>query len=138
VIGELAVNLGGIQYVLAFNPAHEHGGCKPVDLRKTAARAWSFHTPSAFDTWQEIAHGDFFLQTPDGSDGVAQHTHGVRWLTERLAAADLSWLKLEKPLPAAKPEMFRGQAGLDGELRDVEIRRLRVPPQANLVAAECP
>ena len=64
VLGRSAATLGGVEHLLAFNPASELGGYAPVDLRKSARRAWSFHTYSAFDTTQEIAHGDFFLETP--------------------------------------------------------------------------
>jgi hypothetical protein len=127
VIAEIAAELGGVEHVLGFNPANEHGGYAPPDLRKCAERAWSFHTYSPFDTTCEIAHGDFFLQTPAGCDHIAQHRHGITWLTERVAV-DASWLRLEKSLPPTKPNAFRCQALLSGELLDVAISRTRPQP----------
>lgn len=127
VIAEIAISLGGIEHILALNPANELGGYAPADLRKSAKRAWSFHTYSPFDTTREIAHCDFFLQTPADFDHTAQHTHGIVWLSERVAA-DPSWLRLEKSLPPAKSNAFRCQAQLDGQLLDVAIGRTRPQP----------
>jgi len=127
VIAELAVELGGVEHILAFNPASELAGYTPADLRKCAKRTWSFHTYSPFDTTIEIAHGDFFLQTPANADHTAQHTHGITWLAERVAS-DSSWLRLEKTLPPAKANAFRCLAQLDGELLDVAVSRTRPQP----------
>lgn len=127
VIAEVAMKLGGVEHILAFNPANELGGYAPSDLRKSARCSWSFHTYSPFDTTQEIAHGDFFLQTPAEFDHTAQHTHGIAWLTQRVAT-DTAWLRLEKTLPPAKANAFRCIAQLDGELLDIAISRTRPQP----------
>lgn len=127
VIAEVATLLGEMEHILACNPANEHGGYAPADLRKSAKRAWSFHTYSPFDTTHEIAHSDFFLQTPVDFDHTAQHTHGIAWLTERIAA-DPCWLRLEKTLPPSKANAFRCAVQLDGELLDMAISRTRPQP----------
>lgn len=128
VAGRIGIALGGVEHLLAFNPANEAGGYEPLDLRASACHAWSFHTYSPYDTAQEIAHADFFLETPTGADPSAQHTHGIVWLAERIASGDLSWLRLEKAVPTPKLNAFRGEAHLDGRLEDTTIARH--PPSA--------
>lgn len=132
VIGVWAKELGGIEHLLAMNPANELGGYTPLDLRKSARLAWSFHTYSPFDTRREIAHGSLFLETREVASHWAQHTHGVLWLTERVAARDFAWLDMQHELPTSKAEAFHGEAGLQGELRDVVVpRQCPLPSSGN-------
>jgi pimeloyl-ACP methyl ester carboxylesterase len=130
VAGRIGIALGGVEHLLAFNPANEAGGYAPLDLRLAARQTWSFHTYSVYDTTQEIAHADFFLETPAGADPTAQHTYGIVWLAERIASGDLLWLRLEKTVPTAKLNAFRGEAHLDGRLEDTTIARQRSNPAA--------
>ena len=115
VQGQIAGALGGVRHILAFNPASEAGGYKPVDLCKSSQQAWSFHTFCVYDTTRQIAHADFLLETPEKASLLAQHTHGIQWLTHLLRADDSSWLRLNKSVPPACTETFGGIARQDGE-----------------------
>lgn len=124
VQGQIARALGGVRHILAFNPASEAGGYEPVDLCKYSQRAWSFHTFCGYDTTRQIAHADFLLETPEKASLVAQHTHGIPWLTRLLRADDLSWLMLNKSVSPACPDAFGGIALQDGEIDPSAIPRI--------------
>lgn len=123
VNAEIAAELGGVNHIIAFNPASEFGGYTPSDLRRHARQAWSFHTHSPFDTQLEISHVDLFLETPADASHVAQHTYGMVWLTEQLKAGRIGWLNLDIAPPETKLDAYRGKATLGGDLLDVAVPR---------------
>jgi hypothetical protein len=125
VNARIASQLDGVHGMLAFNPATAAGGYAPADLRRHSQIAWSFHSYSAYDTNREIAHGDFLLQTPADADDLQQHVWGIAWLTDRVAAGDTSWLKMNKPLPARKAAHFRALATISGDLARQQFPRER-------------
>lgn len=125
VNARLARQLGGVQGILAMNPAHEAGGYVPPDLRKHAKHSWSFHTYSIYDTTLEIADGDFWLATSDRANHLEQHVSGINWLTARLEAGDPSWLHMDRPLPQRREGHFRASATMDGKLLEQQQPRQR-------------
>lgn len=125
VNARIAQQLGGVVRILAFNPAHEAGGYPTPDLRKCAARSWSFHTYSAFDTLQEIAEASIFLETPDSATAWEQHMAGIAWLANRMAVGDCSWLWAELALPPRTANHFHALATADGQLSDRQLPRDR-------------
>jgi hypothetical protein len=134
--GHVAKSLGGVTNILAFNPASEAGGCEPVNLCNASQRAWSFHTFCVYDTTRQIAHADFLLETPEEASHLAQHTHGIQWLTRLLRAGDSSWLMLNKSVPPACTEAFGGIALEDGEFIPSAIPRIRQSVAAQSTALE--
>lgn len=134
--GHVAKSLGGVTNILAFNPASEAGGCEPVNLCNFSQRAWSFHTFCVYDTTRQIAHADFLLETPEKASHLAQHTHGIQWLTRLLRAGDSSWLMLNKSVPPACTEAFSGIALEDGEILPSAIPRIRQSIAAESMAPE--
>lgn len=129
-----AKQLGGVGRILAFNPASELGGYTPPDLKAAAAAAWSFHSWSAYDTSRQIAHRELFLETAAGASELAQHMHGIAWLSERLEAGDQSWLLAEQPVPEGKAGCYCAVAGLRGELIVAEMPRQRPQPNQELAS----
>ncbi len=125
VQGQIAKALGGVRHILAFNPASEVGGYEPVDLCKYSQRSWSFHTFCVYDTTLQIAHADFLLETPEEASPLAQHTHGIQWLTRLLRADNLSWLMLNKSVAPASAQAFCGIALQDGEIDPSAVPRIR-------------
>jgi pimeloyl-ACP methyl ester carboxylesterase len=125
VNARLAKHLGGCERILAFNPASELGGYPPSDLQAAARTAWSFHTWSVYDTSRPIAHRELLLETPTDASELAQHMHGITWLSERLEAGDQSWLSAEQQIPECKHGCYPAVAGLDGELILIEVPRQR-------------
>jgi hypothetical protein len=137
VNARIAQQAGGVQGILAVNPAHEVGGYAPPDLRKHAHHSWSFQTYSVFDTSLEIAESDFWLETPAGASHWDQHVAGIAWLTARLEANDVSWLHMDKTLPQRRAGHFRASATLDGTLSDEQPPRERpVPAEASERSAD--
>jgi pimeloyl-ACP methyl ester carboxylesterase len=132
-----AKQLGGVGQILAFNPASELGGYTPPDLKAAASTAWSFHSWSAFDTSRPIAHRELFLETAAGASELAQHMHGIAWLSERVETGDLSWLRAEQHVPECKADRYSAVAGLRGELLAVEMPRQR-PQPASVAASSAP
>ena len=132
VNARLARQLGGCERILAFNPASELGGYTPSDLKAAAQTAWSFHTWSVFDTSRSIAHRELLLETPAGACELAQHMHGITWLSERLEAGDRSWLAAEQQIPECKRGFYPAVAGLDGELILSDVPRQRPEPSPRL------
>ena len=128
VNARIAHQLGGVQGILALNPANEGGGYVLPDLRKHARRSWSFHTYSVFDTTLEIADSDFWLETPADTTHWGQHVAGIRWLAARIEANDMTWLNMDKPLPQRKAGLFRAMATMDGQLSDKQQPRERPVP----------
>lgn len=127
VNARIAQKLGGVQGILAFNPANE-AGYPPPDLRRHAQRSWSFHTYSVFDTTREIAESDFWLETPAHAGHWDQHTSGVKWLLARVDAGDQSWLLMDKPLPKRCAGHFQALATIDGLLSGDQLPRERPVP----------
>ena len=125
VQGQIAKALGGVRHILAFNPASEAGGYEPADLCKYSQRAWSFHTFCVYDTTLQIAHADFLLETPEEASLLAQHTHGIPWLTRLLRDDNLSWLMLNKSVAPARAAAFGGIARENGEIDPTAIPRIR-------------
>lgn len=119
----IAESLGGVKHLLAFNAASEAGGYRPPDLRRCAKVACSFQTYSPYDTASELAHHDFFLETPANRGLLAQHTYGVVWLTARINEGDRTWLLLDRALPARKPGAYCGMVTLTGDILDVAVDR---------------
>lgn len=128
VNARIAYQLGGVDGILALNPANEGAGYALPDLRKHARRSWSFHTYSVFDTTLEIADSDFWLDTPAGGGHVSQHVAGIRWLTARIEAGDHTWLSMDKILPQRQAGHFRAMATMDGQLSDQQPSRERPVP----------
>jgi len=128
VQGKVATALGGVRHILAFNPASELGGFQPIDLHHVADRAWSFHTYSVYDTTNQMAHADFFLETATDACPLAQHTHGIQWLTHQLQAGDLSWLAMTKSVAVANADTFGGIARLNGDIDRATVNRARPEP----------
>ena len=128
VQGKVATAVGGVRHILAFNPASELGGFQPIDLHQVADRTWSFHTYSVYDTTNQMAHADFFLETAKDACPLAQHTHGIQWLTHQLQAGDQSWLAMKKSVAAANADTFGGIARLNGEIDRVAVNRARLEP----------
>lgn len=122
-----AYQLGGVQAILALNPASESGGYAPPDLRRLASHSWALHTWSVLDTTLEIADGDFWLETSADASPFAQHVAGIRWLTARIEAGDYSWLRMDRQLPARREGYFRASATLRGELSEKQMPRERPP-----------
>ena len=127
----IAHRLGGVQGLLALNPAIEGAGYTPPNLRKHAQRSWSFHTYSVFDTTCEIAESDFWLETPADSTHWGQHVSGISWLSARIRAGDLTWLRMDKPLPKPREGHFQSLATMDGALLDQQPPRERPVPVEN-------
>jgi len=125
VNARIANQLGGVEGILALNPAHEGGGYAPPNLCKHAKRSWSFHTYSIFDTTLEIADGDFWLETRPGASQVNQHVAGIDWLAARIEAGDHSWLSMDKTLPERQAGHFRASAMMDGQLSEQQLPRER-------------
>jgi pimeloyl-ACP methyl ester carboxylesterase len=129
VNARIAAKLGGVQGILAMNPANEAAYPLP-DLRRHAQRSWSFHTYSAFDTTCEIAENDFWLQTPARTNHLGQHTAGIQWLSARLEAGDASWLQMDKVQPSRREGCFQALVTMDGSLSDEQLPRERPAPEA--------
>ena len=128
VNARIAHQLGGVQGILALNPANEAGGYTPPNLCKHAKRSWSFHTYSVFDTTLEIADSDFWLETPANATPGSQHIAGIRWLAARIEAGDLTWLGMDKTLPQRRAGCFRAMATMDGQISDKQLPRERPVP----------
>ncbi|MGI9471145.1 MAG: hypothetical protein ACR2NZ_06425 [Rubripirellula sp.] len=73
-----AQHLGGVDQVIAMNPATELAGFAPPDLRKHSRVAWSFHTSSVFDTRRQMAHRTIAIATEPTSGDYERHTSGIR------------------------------------------------------------
>lgn len=131
VNARIAHRLGGVQGLLALNPANEGAGYTPPNLRKHAQRSWSFHTYSVFDTTREIADSDFWLETPVDSTHWGQHVSGIPWLSQRIRAGDLTWLRMDKTLPNRREGHFQSFATINGELSDQQLPRERPMPMEN-------
>jgi hypothetical protein len=125
VNARIAFQGGGVQGILALNPASEAGGYLPPDLRQHARHSSSLHTFSVFDTTREIAEHDYWLETSTGATPFAQHTAGIPWLRDRIEEGDLTWLRSDQPLPPRLAGHFRGTATLDGRLLHEQISRER-------------
>jgi pimeloyl-ACP methyl ester carboxylesterase len=130
----IASRLGGVERMLAFNPASELGGFAPPDLRRCASVAWSFHTRSPYDTLRDIAHHGLWLEAAAASP-LDAHVRGVQWLAERLLARDAGCLTMEKPLPAAEEGHFRAQAGARG--RDCPYSNSAAAPGCRTIKEDC-
>jgi len=128
VNARVASELGGVQGILALNPAHETGGYAPPDLRMCARRSCSFHTYSVFDTSLEIADSEYFLETSAEASHFAQHIAGIDWLAARIERGDLSWLRMDHPLPPRRAGYFRAVATLEGEFSDKQFPRSKPVP----------
>ena len=135
VNARIAYQLGGVQGILALNPANELAGYTPPNLCKHAKRSWSFHTYSVFDTMLEIADGDFWLETPTNATPGSQHVAGIHWLAARIEAGDLTWLGMDKTLPQRRTGCFRAMATMDGQLSDQQLPRERPVPAEK---SDCP
>jgi pimeloyl-ACP methyl ester carboxylesterase len=130
VNARIAQRLGGVQGILALNPANE-GGYPLPDLRRHTKRSWSFHTYSVFDTTLEIAESDFWLETPARAGQWEQHVAGMKWLSSRLEAGDSSWLRMDKLLPKRSLGHFQALVRMDGLLSEGQLPRERpVPTQS--------
>lgn len=116
VNAKAAEKLEGVHCLLAFNPASELAGYALPDLREWSDVAWSFHTRSCYDTVQPIADRGLFLSTRPKATATVQHTSGIHWLADRIAAGDSRWLRCEMKLPTADANHFDAVAGLEGEL----------------------
>lgn len=116
VNARVAQQLGGVEHLLAFNPASELGGYRPPNLRKVAGVSCSFHTWSIYDTKLSIAHHELFLEAPEKSSAFEQHTHGIKWLAERVEAGDNGWLMMTHPLPTRDADQFQAVAHFSGLL----------------------
>lgn len=127
VNARMARRLGGVQGILALNPANE-GGYPLPDLRQHARQSWSFHTHSVFDTTCEIAESDFWLETPAGANQWEQHVAGIKWLTARLDAGDPSWLHMDMLLPKRRVGHFQALVTKDGLLSASQLPRERPVP----------
>ena len=73
-----AQHLGGVDQVIAMNPATEFAGFAPPNLREHARVAWSFHTSSVFDTRRQMAHRTIAIATEPASNDYERHTSGIR------------------------------------------------------------
>jgi len=125
VVNRIASATQGSARILAFNPANECGGYALPDLRKSVAKAWSFHTFSPFDTTHAIAHADVFLETPSAANSLIQHTFGISWLITTLKRGDRTWLEMSRSLPQRQSKVFSIKATLTGEAVEVIISRDR-------------
>ncbi|MFN0020197.1 MAG: hypothetical protein ACKVP0_18200 [Pirellulaceae bacterium] len=125
VNARIAFQMGGVQGILALNPASEAGGYPPTDLRPLARRSCSLQTYSVFDSTLEIAERDFWLKTSPDATQFAQHTAGIQWLRDRIEEGDLTWLRSEQPLPPRRPGHFRATAAIDGRLLHEQVSRER-------------
>ncbi len=139
VNARIAHKLGGVQGILAMNPANESSGYTPPDLRKHAKHSWSFHTYSMFDTTNEIAESDFWLETPARVGHWEQHVAGIHWLSARLEAGDNSWLHMDKSLPQRRSGHFQALVTMDGLLSEEQLPRVRpVSTQATNIYENSP
>ncbi len=139
VNARIAHKLGGVQGILAMNPANEAGGYTPPDLRKHAKHSWSFQTYSIYDTTLEIAESDFWLETPARAGHLEQHVAGIHWLSARLEAGDHSWLLMDKLLPKRRSGYFQALVTMDGSLSEEQLPRKRsVSTQATHISENSP
>lgn len=90
--------------------------------------AWSLHTWRIYDTSRSIAHREVLLETPAGASELAQHLHGMTWLSEGVEAGILSWLHTEQQVPEGNVDCYRAVAGLRGDLLAKEMPRHRPQP----------
>ena len=131
VNARIAKQLGGVERILAMNPASELGGYPLPDLTKCARVSWSFHTFSVFDTLTKISHVGVFLETPKGATDLDRHTCGIGRLTELLANNDRSWLLAEVVLSEASEQSFERLATIDGRLIKTNLPRERPTPSSH-------
>ena len=135
VNARIANKVGGINRVLAMNPASEFGCYPPPDLCTCARISWSFHTYSVFDTLKRISHASILLETIPGSSDFARHTCGIGRLTSQLKSGDRSWLLADVELRQGSDSSFHTLATLDGRLVSVDSPRERPTPTANSIAS---
>lgn len=130
----VAQRIGGVNRMLAFNPANELGGYPLPHLERFSVVAWAFHTRSPFDTCAKLGDRGVLLQVAS-DDPFFQHTYGVQWLRQRLTVGDDSWLKLQRDIPKASSEQFFDLVvDKDGNL--ILEEAIRVPPSAETNTAE--
>ena len=126
---QAAKHLGGVDRLLAFNPASELGGYSPPDLGEYSKVAWAFHTRSPFDTARRISDRTVLLKTTF-DDPLKQHTFGVQWLRQRLLEDDRIWLTGDRMIPPGPEKMYDLVLEADGT-PDWEWAA-RVPSRATL------
>ncbi len=137
VNARIAKQFGGVERIIAMNPASEFAGYPPPNLSACARLSWSFHTYSVFDTLQPIAHASIFLETRVGASEVDRHTSGIRRLTHQLERGDRSWLLAEMELQGTSDTTFNTVATLDGRFVDAQLPRVRpTKPTETLAYAE--
>src|SRR5437870_4085883 len=76
-----AARLGGMENILALNPAATLGGYTPPNLKANFHYSTALETSSLYDTQRPIAGSNYTLDTGDINDPIAQHAFGVAWLT---------------------------------------------------------
>lgn len=135
VNNQVARRLGGVNRILAFNPANELGGYPLPHLEKHSEIAWAFHSRSPFDTNSKISDRGILLQ-PASEDPYVQHTYGVQWLQQRLSDGDASWLNFERVVPAAPTaKLYDLAIDKDGSLDFAGALRTPPEPETTMIAS---
>lgn len=132
---EIAVQLSGVDRILAMNPASELGGYEPPDMSRHARLSLAFHTYSILDTLKRVSHFSILLETPAGTNAGQWHTFGISQLTEWLQSGDRQWLEGDIHLKRGADDTFDGVATLDGHL--LETKRRMQPPDVTNTASDC-
>jgi hypothetical protein len=113
----IARELGGVESIIACNPANEIGGYLPPDLESVSEQSISIISRSEYDTHRKIAKWSVLLET-EVDDPLEQHRYGVQWLCNTLRRQDDSWVLLERNFSQADAVHFNGTALPDGSLID--------------------
>jgi hypothetical protein len=81
VLNEAAIRVGGLENLIALNPANALGGYLPPDLALNFQHSTAYETSSFLDTQTALAASNYALATGDLNDPIALHIFGVSWLT---------------------------------------------------------
>jgi hypothetical protein len=92
VLNAAAARVGGLENIVALNPASALGGYLPPSLRVYFQHSVALETSSFFDTQQALAAANYALETGDLNDPVAQHAFGVSWLTAQIQSGNCGLL----------------------------------------------
>ncbi|MBX3438302.1 MAG: hypothetical protein KF861_12480 [Planctomycetaceae bacterium] len=113
-----AQQMGGVDYLLALNPASKLGGYGDVNLQDVSRHSVALTTINMADTNDKLADHTLLMDTPDDVTGGDLHTFGIPHMTNLLRSGNDSWLLDTNTLQRDESnDRFDGLVTLDGEYR---------------------
>lgn len=132
--------MGGVDRMLAMNPASELAGYQPPDLSQCAQQSWAFHSYSLFDTLDRIAHYSVILEPLPKESDRQRHASGVLKLIQILSENQSSFLNALPRISSERADTFDAMWTREGGFESTRL--IRCMPKSidvgNSVAHEQP